>query len=48
MEYHDNVDELWLVFYKVKTKKVSIKHDEAVEEALCFGWIDSTERRIDD
>ena len=47
-EFHDKRDEIWLVFYKVKTKKVSIKYDEAVEEALCFGWIDSTVRRVDD
>jgi len=43
-----NEKEIWLVFYKVKTKKESIKYAEAVEEALCFGWIDSTVKRIDD
>jgi len=45
---HDKISEIWLVFYKVKTSKKSIKYDEAVEEALCFGWIDSVVRRIDD
>lgn len=45
---HDKASEIWLVFYKVKTKKQSIKYQEAVEEALCFGWIDSTVKRIDD
>ena len=45
---HAKENEIWLVFYKVKTKKVSIKYDEAVEEALCYGWIDSTVKRIDD
>jgi len=45
---HAKKKEIWLIFYKVKTKKESIKYDEAVEEALCFGWIDSTVRRIDD
>ncbi|WP_217909479.1 YdeI/OmpD-associated family protein [Desulfosediminicola flagellatus] len=45
---HDKASEIWLVFYKVKTKKKSIKYDEAVEEALCYGWIDSVVRRIDD
>ena len=45
---HAKEKEIWLIFYKVKTKKKSIKYDEAVEEALCFGWIDSTVRRIDD
>lgn len=45
---HDKENEIWLVFYKVKIKKESIKYKEAVEEALCFGWIDSTVKRIDD
>ena len=45
---HDKQTEIWLVFYKVKEKKVSIKYEEAVEEALCFGWIDSIVKRIDD
>ena len=45
---HDKESEIWLVFYKVKVKKESIKYEEAVEEALCFGWIDSTVNRIDD
>lgn len=45
---HAKEKEIWLVFYKVKTNKESIKYDEAVEEALCYGWIDSIVRRIDD
>ena len=45
---HDKATEIWLIFYKVQTEKTSLKHEEAVEEALCFGWIDSTLRRIDD
>ncbi len=45
---HDKETEIWLIFYKVKAKKVSVKYVDAVEEALCFGWIDSTVRRIDD
>ena len=45
---HDKEPQLWLVFYKVKVNKQSIKYEEAVEEALCFGWIDSTVKRIDD
>ena len=32
---------LWLVFYKTITKKETMNYDDAVEEALCFGWIDS-------
>ena len=45
---HASEKGIWLVFYKVKAKKESIKYEEAVEEALCFGWIDSVVRRIDD
>ena len=45
---HDKETEIWLIFYKVKVKKESLKYEDAVEEALCFGWIDSTVKRIDD
>jgi uncharacterized protein YdeI (YjbR/CyaY-like superfamily) len=40
--------EIWLVFYKKHTGKVRLAYDDAVEEALCFGWIDSTVKRLDD
>jgi uncharacterized protein YdeI (YjbR/CyaY-like superfamily) len=40
--------EIWLVFFKAHTGKPRVTYNEAVEEALCFGWIDSTVRRIDD
>jgi uncharacterized protein YdeI (YjbR/CyaY-like superfamily) len=39
--------EVWLVFYKKHTGRSCILYNDAVEEALCFGWIDSTVRRID-
>jgi uncharacterized protein YdeI (YjbR/CyaY-like superfamily) len=45
---HASANELWLILYKKHTKKSSIRLDEAVEEALCFGWIDGKLRRIDD
>ena len=45
---HASVDELWLVILKKHVKKPSIRLDEGVEEALCFGWIDGKLRRIDD
>ena len=41
-------DEIWLLFYKKLTKKPSLTYDEAVEEALCYGCIDSTLKRVDD
>jgi len=39
---------IWLIYYKKHTGKPSIAYNDAVEEALCFGWIDSLIRRIDD
>lgn len=45
---HAGVKVIWLVYYKKHTGKPSIPYDDAVEEALCFGWIDSTIKRIDD
>ena len=38
----------WMVFYKGHTGRKGIAYDAAVEEALCFGWIDSLIHRIDD
>lgn len=40
--------EIWLIYYKNHTGKPRIPYDDAVEEALCYGWIDSTVKRIDD
>jgi uncharacterized protein YdeI (YjbR/CyaY-like superfamily) len=40
--------EIWLVFYRKASGKARIPYDEAVEEALCFGWIDSIVKPIDD
>jgi len=45
---HKSKKEIWLIQYKKATKKPSINYVEAVEEALCFGWIDGLEKRIDD
>jgi len=38
---------IWLIFYKKETSKPTIDYDAAVEEALCFGWIDSIIKKID-
>ncbi len=46
--YHQTATEVWLIYYKRHTKQPTISYDHAVEEALCFGWIDSTVKRIDD
>jgi len=45
---HDKKKEVWLIHYKKHTGKTSIEYNDTVEEALCFGWIDSTLKRIDD
>jgi len=38
---------IWLIFYKKETSKPTIEYEAAVEEALCFGWIDSIIKKID-
>ncbi|MCP4757182.1 MAG: hypothetical protein GY866_40480 [Proteobacteria bacterium] len=45
---HATEREIWLVYYKKHTGKPRIPYDDAVEEALCFGWIDSIVKKIDD
>lgn len=45
---HRSETEVWLIFYKKHSGKPRIPYDDAVEEALCFGWIDSIVKRIDD
>ena len=40
--------EIWLIFYKKASGQPSLPYDDAVEEALCFGWIDSIIQRMDD
>jgi uncharacterized protein YdeI (YjbR/CyaY-like superfamily) len=45
--HHDSESEIWLVFHKLQTGAASLSYDDAVEEAMCFGWIDSLVRRVD-
>jgi len=40
--------EVWLIYYKKDSGRPRIPYDDAVEEALCFGWIDSIVKRMDD
>lgn len=47
-QHHDSQKEIWLIYYKKYTGKPSIPYDEAVEEAICYGWIDSIVKRIDE
>lgn len=45
---HDTEKEIWLVYYKKGSGKPSLPYNDAVDEALCFGWIDSTIKKIDE
>jgi uncharacterized protein YdeI (YjbR/CyaY-like superfamily) len=47
-ERHQQRDSIWLVFHKKTSGGTSPSYEEAVEEALCFGWIDSTVNRLDE
>ena len=47
-EHHEQRDAIWLVFHKQTSDGTSPSYEEAVEEALCFGWIDSTVNRLDE
>lgn len=46
--HHAAKTDVWLAYYKAHTGKPSVTYVEAVEEALCFGWIDGQVQRIDD
>jgi len=45
--HHDSAPEIWLIYYKKDSGKPRIPYDDAVEEALCYGWIDSILKPID-
>jgi len=45
---HADAPGIWLIYYKKETGKRLISYNEAVEEALCFGWIDSSPRKLDE
>jgi uncharacterized protein YdeI (YjbR/CyaY-like superfamily) len=47
-KHHASESEVWLIFHKVHTGKPSVAYNDAVDEALCYGWIDSLIKRIDD
>ena len=44
---HDKEKEIWLVYYRKETGKPRIPYNDAVEEALCYGWIDSIIKKLD-
>lgn len=45
---HNKEKEIWLMYYRKSSGKKRIPYNDAVEEALCYGWIDSTMKGIDE
>jgi uncharacterized protein YdeI (YjbR/CyaY-like superfamily) len=46
-ENHSSKQSVWLVYYKKRCNVPTINYSDAVDEALCFGWIDSTKKSLD-
>ena len=46
--HHKSETEVWLVYYRANSGVPSIPYEDSVEEALCFGWVDSIIQRIDE
>ena len=47
-QHHQSKTEIWLIFYYKSTGKPTIPYNDAVEEAICYGWIDSQQNLMDD
>ncbi|UCE97394.1 MAG: YdeI/OmpD-associated family protein [Dehalococcoidia bacterium] len=47
LKNHNTTHEIWLLHYKKSSNRVGMTYDEAVEEAICFGWIDGKLKSID-
>jgi len=47
-KHYKSEKEIWLVYYRKHTGKPRIQYNDAVEEALCFSWIDSTVKKLDE
>lgn len=45
---HDKVTEVWLVYFKEGAGKSGVDYESSVEEALCFGWVDSIIKKLDE
>jgi uncharacterized protein YdeI (YjbR/CyaY-like superfamily) len=46
--HHGDKAELWIGFYNARSKKTGISYKEALDEALCYGWIDGVRKSVDD
>lgn len=47
-KHHDSAHDIWLIFYKKSSGKPRISYDDAVLEALAYGWIDSIVKKVDE
>jgi uncharacterized protein YdeI (YjbR/CyaY-like superfamily) len=47
-KHHRTAPEIWLVYYRKASGKPRVEYNDAVEEALCYGWIDGQHKGIDD
>ncbi len=47
MKHHNTKESVWLIYHKKGSGKPTITYSEAVDEALCFGWIDSKSKSLD-
>jgi len=47
-KHHADKAEVWVVFFKKTAPRSNLSYNDAVEEALCFGWIDGMKRSIDE
>lgn len=47
-QHHGQLESIWLITYKKCAGRLYLPYEDFVEEALCFGWIDSLTRRLDE
>jgi uncharacterized protein YdeI (YjbR/CyaY-like superfamily) len=47
-KHHARAEGIWFISYKKDTNKPRVEYGDAVQEALCFGWVDSKPRKLDD
>jgi len=48
VDNHKTKKEIWLIYYRVKSGKPRISYDDAVCEALCYGWIDGIIKKVNE
>jgi uncharacterized protein YdeI (YjbR/CyaY-like superfamily) len=47
-KHHATTTAVWLIFHKLHTAVECLEYEDAIEEALCFGWVDSLVKRLDE